>query len=129
MIHPRNAALTDSFTGCKLLWIVDGATLRRFVTLYFMNGKLAIAVAHDARGGAGALSGACSFPAGKSLLRSNADGKSDGACAGIAEDSLYRLRVMTWPRSCLTETNAAVCQADPSEFIQLGSQSNNGKTR
>src|SRR6188768_2545263 len=47
MVFPRNDALTDNFSGCKLLWVVDGDKMMRFATLYFKNGKLAIAIAHD----------------------------------------------------------------------------------
>ena len=113
MVFPRNDALTDSFTGCKLLWVVDGDQTKRFATLYFKNGKLAIAVAHDVRDRAGTIEGACALPEGKSLLPKSGRQFSDAACKGFSEDSFYALRLPTWPRSCLTETRAAVCVADP----------------
>ena len=115
MVFPRNAALSDTFTGCKLMWIVDGAKLRRFATLYFRNGNLAIAASHDTRGDPGKLTGACAFPEGKSLLPRSGQQTRDAGCAGFSGDAFYALRVPTWPRRCLTDTNAAVCLADPRE--------------
>ena len=115
MVFPRNAALSDTFTGCKLLWIVDGTKRRRFATLYFRNGKLAVAAAHDPRGDPAKITGACGFPEGKSLLPTSGQQSRDAACAGFSGDALYALRVPTWPRQCLTDVNAAVCQAEPRE--------------
>ncbi len=113
MVFPRNDALTDGFTGCKLLWIVDGDQTRRFATLYFKGGKLAVAVAHDVRDSAGTLTGACAFPEGKSLLAQTGQRMADAGCAGFTGDGFYALRVPTWPRSCLTAPQAAVCVAEP----------------
>ena len=113
MVYPRNAALTDTFTGCKLMWIVDGSKAPRYATLYFENGKLAIAAAHDTRGDPSKLRAACAFPEGKSLLPKSGQQTSDIGCAGLAEDSFYALRVPTWPRLCLTDSAAVVCQEDP----------------
>ena len=113
MVFPRNDALTDRFTGCKLLWVVDGDKTMRFATLYFRNGELAIAVAHDVRDSAGAIDGACALPEGKSLLPKVGRKFPDAACEGLTAESFYALRLATWPRSCLTETRAAVCRADP----------------
>ena len=113
MVFPRNDALKDNFTGCKLLWVVDVDRMMRFATLYFRNGKLAVAIAHDVRDSAGAIAGACALPEGKSLLPKVGRQISDDACKGFAEDSFYALRLPTWPRSCLTDSKAAVCAADP----------------
>lgn len=113
MVFPRNDALTDDFTGCKLLWVVDGEKTMRFATLYFRSGKLAIAIAHDVRDSAGAIDGACALPEGKSLLPKVGRKLSDAACTGFSGESFYALRLPTWPRSCLKETQAAVCTADP----------------
>jgi len=113
MVFPRNDALTDNFSGCKLLWVVDVDRMRRFATLYFRNGKLAIAIAHEVRDSTGAIAGACALPEGKSLLPNSGRQISDAACKGFTEDSFYALRLPTWPRSCLTDTRAAVCVADP----------------
>ena len=113
MVYPRNAALTDTFTGCKLLWIVDGAKTKRFATLYFKNGQLAFGAAHDSRDELSKLTGACAFPEGKSLLLEGGRATSNAGCAGFADDSFYALRVPTWPRSCLADWGAAACVADP----------------
>ena len=113
MVFPRNAALSDTFTGCKILWIVDTDELRRFATLYFVDGRLKTAVAHDSRDSAAALEGACAFPEGKSLLPATGRQIDDSACKGFAEDSFYALRLATWPRSCLTNEKAAACKQDP----------------
>ena len=115
MVFPRNDALTDSFTGCKVLWIVDGVKLRRFATLYFKSGKLAIAAAHDIRGDPGKVTGACAFPEGKSLLPKDGPPSRDASCSGFSGEAFYALRVPTWPRRCLTDVDAAVCKADPRE--------------
>ena len=113
MVFPRNDALTDNFSGCKLLWVVDDDKAMRFATLYFKNGKLAVAIAHDVRDSAGAIAGACALPEGKSLLPKSGREISDEACKGFSEDSFYALRLPTWPRSCMKDPRAAVCVADP----------------
>ncbi len=113
MMFPRNDAMTERFTGCKLLWVVDGERMRRMATLYFKNGTLAVAAAHDIRDAAGKITGACAFPEGKSLPLRTGQPSSDGGCAGFPQDGFYALRVSTWPRSCLTAPRAAVCVADP----------------
>lgn len=113
MMFPRNAALSDTFTGCKLMWIVDGANLLRYATLYFKSGKLTVAAAHDTRADPNKLSAACALPAGKSLLPRSGQQISDSGCAGFTEDAFYALRLPTWPRACLTDVSAPVCQEDP----------------
>ena len=113
MVFPRNDALSDNFTGCKLLWVVDSDKRKRFATLYFTNGKLAIAIAHDVRDSVGSVVGACAFPGGTSLLPKGGQQVSDAGCRGFADDGFYALRLPTWPQSCLKETKAAVCLADP----------------
>jgi hypothetical protein len=107
-----NASLSDAFTGCKILWVVDTDQLRRFATLYFVDGKVRIAVAHDVSDST-ALAGACAFPVGKSLLPTKGRQIDDESCKGFVEDSFYGLRLATWPRSCLTSDKAAVCRGDP----------------
>ena len=113
MVFPRNAQLSDRFTGCKTLWIVDTDEIRRFATLYFVEGTLKTAVAHNSRDPAAPLDGACAFPEGRSLLPASGRQIEDSACRGFAEDSFYGLRLATWPRSCLTDEKAAVCRQDP----------------
>ncbi len=113
LVFPRNDALGDQYSGCKLLWIVDTDRTPRLATLYFEKGELARAIAHDTRDPSGAVAGACAFPAGRSLLP-NAEGRfSDSTCAGIAGEALYALRLATWPRRCMTTPDAAVCKGDP----------------
>ncbi len=114
MVFPRNSALTDTFTGCKILWLVDGSTTRRFATLYFKSGTLAIAASHDPRGEPGTLVAACAYPEGKSLLTTRGQTRAP-SCAGVTDEPFYALRLPTWPRLCLTDPKAAVCKADPSE--------------
>ena len=113
MVFPRNAQLSDTFTGCKTLWIVDTDEIRRFATLYFAGGKLKTAVAHNSRDPAAPLDGACAFPEGRSLLPTSGRQIEDSACRGFIEDSFYGLRLATWPRRCLTDEKAAVCRQDP----------------
>ena len=51
LVHPRNAGIAAGYTGCKMLWAAQGETKTvRFVSLYFKQGKLAVAVAHEAGG-------------------------------------------------------------------------------
>jgi hypothetical protein len=113
MVFPRNAALSDRYTGCKLMWIVDGEDFRRFATLYFSEGRLAVAVAHASRDPAAPIDAACAFPEGRSLLPRAGRQIDDAGCKGFIEDPFYGLRLATWPRSCLTNTEAAVCKQDP----------------
>ena len=35
IIHPRNDALTKQYTGCKMMWVVNGERHHKFATLYF----------------------------------------------------------------------------------------------
>lgn len=113
MVYPRNDALTDTFTGCKALWVVDLDNMRRLATLYFEKGTLTRAIAHDSRDPKGAIEGACDVVAGRSLLPDGGRRFTDAACKGFTGEELYGLRVPTWPRRCLTEPEAAPCKADP----------------
>lgn len=115
MVFPRNDALGDAYTGCKVLWVVDTDRMPRLATLYFDKGKLARAVAHDVRDAGAAPEGACAYPEGKSLLPDVGRKYTDDACRGANGEALYGLRVPTWPRSCLTTPDAAVCRRDPQE--------------
>ena len=112
LVHPRNAGIAAGYTGCKLLWAVQGETKAvRFVSLYFKQGKLAVAVAHDGRSPDGAVVGVCTFPGGKSLLPTGA--AADRACAGVPKEYYTMLRTPTLPRECLTNPRAKVCSARP----------------
>lgn len=113
MVHPRNDALTDRYTGCKALWVVDGDAMRRLATLYFENGTLARAVAHDARDPKGAIDGACDLKTGRSLLPNAGRRYTDAACKGFQGEDMYGLRVPTLPRRCMSDPDAAVCKQDP----------------
>ncbi len=113
MVFPRNDALGEQYTGCKILWVVDTDRTPRLATLYFERGALARAIAHDVRDPAGGVSGACSFPAARSLLPNTGGRFSDSACKGLTEESIYALRVPTWPRSCLTTPDSAICKDEP----------------
>jgi hypothetical protein len=113
MVYPRNDALPDTYTGCKLLWVVDGERYLRLATLYFKSGKLKTAAAHDVRDAAAELDAACAFPEGKSLLAETGIKMKDQGCAGFEREEFYALHLPTWPRRCLSQPDAAVCQQDP----------------
>jgi hypothetical protein len=113
MVFPRNDVLSKQYTGCKLMWIVNGEQRQRFATLYFEGGKLSIAAAHNTRDVSGKLDGACAFPPGKSLLPNAGRQFKDAACTGFANEAFYQLYLPTWPVVCLTDPNTAVCQQDP----------------
>ena len=113
MVYPRNDALSKQYTGCKSMWIVDGERYNRFATLYFKEGALVTAAAHNVREASGKLDGACAFPAGKSLLPNAGRQIGDSGCAGFADQPFFRLYLPTWPRICLTDPKAAICQQDP----------------
>jgi hypothetical protein len=50
LVHPRNAGLTDGYTGCKVLWVVDAPDrFHRLMVLYFERGKLRVAQGYDGR--------------------------------------------------------------------------------
>lgn len=113
IVFPRNDAITDRYTGCKVLWIAETDRTPRLATLYFERGALARAVAHDVRDPSDAVEGACALPAGKSLLPNAGRRYGDAACRGFAGEALYALRLPTWPRACMTKPDAPVCTADP----------------
>lgn len=113
MVYPRNDAITDRYTGCKLLWLADGDRMRRIATLYFAAGTLTRAIAHDVRDPDGGIDVACDLTTGRSLLPNGGRRADDATCRTMPRDELYGLRVATWPRRCLTEPDAAVCSADP----------------
>lgn len=113
MVYPRNAALNKQYTGCKLMWIVDGERPQRFATLYFVNGELSIGAAHNVRDAAGRLDAACAFPEGKSLLPEAGRQIKDAGCTSLAKEAFYQLYLPTWPSACLNDVKAPVCQQDP----------------
>ncbi len=113
IVHPRNDALPERYTGCKVLWVADVDRTPRLATLYFERGELRRAVAHDVRDPAGGVEGACAFPEERSLLPSSGRRMGDSACRGFSGEALYALRVPTWPLQCMTTPDAAPCKGDP----------------
>ncbi len=93
--------------------MVTGERPPRFATLYFKEGTLAVAAAHNIRDASGRLDGACAFPEGKSLLPNAGREIKDSGCTGFSKEGFYQLYVPTWPRLCMTDPKAAVCQQDP----------------
>ena len=113
MVYPRNDALSKQYTGCKTMWLVDGERFPRMATLYFKGGGLMTAAAHNIRDASGKLDAACAFPEGKSLLPNVGRQIKDAGCGGFSSEPFYRLHLPTWPRSCLADPKADVCQQDP----------------
>lgn len=113
MVHPRNDAITDQYTGCKILWVVDADRMKRVATVYFDRGVLSRVIAHDVRDPKGALEAACDLTVGRSLLPNAGRRANDAQCRTRPADELYGLRLATWPRLCLTEPDAAVCKREP----------------
>jgi hypothetical protein len=112
MVHPRNDAIGERYTGCKLLWVVDTDRIRRLATLYFESGVLSRAVAHDVRSANEGIEAVCDLKAGRSLLPLGGRKATDAACQGVRAEELYGLRVATWPRTCLRESDLAVCKGE-----------------
>lgn len=101
LVHPRNAQLPDSYTGCKVLWIVDAPDrFHRLITLYFERGNLRIAQAYDGRG-ATQPRATCTLP-----------GRAPG-CDGVESNPLAALKLPTWPRICMTRPDAPQCKKEP----------------
>jgi hypothetical protein len=113
VVHPRNDALTKQYTGCKAMWVVTGERHQRIATLYFKDGVLAVAAAHNMRDASGRLDGACAYPEGKSLLPDAGRQVKDSGCTSFAQDAFYGLYLPTWPMICLTDAKAAICQQEP----------------
>lgn len=113
MVIPRNAALPRDYTGCKVLWVLDGDRPLRLATLYFDGGVLRTALAHDVRSVGGTVDAACAYPAGKSLLPKAGRRMADSGCAGFGAEEFYGLHLPTWPRSCLSTPESDVCRRDP----------------
>jgi hypothetical protein len=102
LVHPRNQALPDGYTGCKGLWVVDAPDrIHRLMTLYFEAGKLRVAVAYDGRGETKTPRAVCTLP-----------GSSPG-CEDIDSNPLAALRVPTYPRACMDDPDKPECAEDP----------------
>lgn len=101
LVHPRNAALSDGYSGCKTLWVVHAPErIHRLMTLYFERGKLRVARIYDGRG-APEPRATCSLP-----------GPASG-CDGVESNPLTALRLPTWPRICMTRPEAPPCAKEP----------------
>jgi len=99
LVHPRNAGLSDRYTGCKTLWVVDAPDRYvRLVTLYFQEGRLRVAQSYNKDGSS---RGTCTLP-----------GRSP-ACEDVESNPMAALRLATWPRVCITSTHAPQCTKDP----------------
>jgi hypothetical protein len=114
IVYPRNSGITADYTGCKHLWVMQSDTaVGRFVTTYFKQGKLAVAVAHDNRSAAGTIVGVCTFPGGKSVFPKTG-AAADRACAGVPAEYYGALRMPTFPRECIANPKAKGCTDKPS---------------
>ena len=101
LVHPRNARLSDGYTGCKGLWVVDAPDrFHRLMILYFERGKLRFAQVYDGRGGS-QLRATCSWPG------------AAPACDGAESNPLTALKLPTWPRDCMTRPEAPQCAKEP----------------
>ena len=99
LVHPRNAALSDRYTGCKTLWVVDAPDrVIRLMILYFENGRLRVVRAFDKEG---SIRGTCTLP-----------GTAPG-CEGVESNPLTALQLPTWPRSCMDRPTDPQCAKDP----------------
>ncbi len=115
MVHPRNDAITDQYTGCKILWVVSSDRMKRVATLYFDRGVLSHAIAHDVRDPKEGIEVVCDLTAGRSLLPNAGRRADDAQCRTRPADELYGLRLATWPQLCLTKPDAAVCKREPQQ--------------
>jgi hypothetical protein len=113
LVYPRNDAISDRYTGCKVPWVADADRVRRIATLYFASGVLARAVAHDVRDANGAIDAACDLTTGRSLLPRAGRRATDTVCRATPRDALYALRLASLPRECLVDPDAAPCKAEP----------------
>ena len=101
LVYPRNAKLSDSYTGCKVIWVVDAPDrFHRLMILYFERGKLRVAQGYDGRA-ENQLRATCKLP--------------DAApeCAGVESHPLSALKLPTLPRNCMTRPEAPHCQKEP----------------
>ena len=102
LVHPRNAAIKDDYTGCKGLWVVDSPeNINRLMTLYFERGALRIVIAYDGRGESTEPRAKCVLPENK------------GNCGGVEGNEFAALRLPTWPRICMEKPDDPKCSAEP----------------
>ena len=101
LVYPRNASLSDDYTGCKVAWVVDSPDrFHRLMILYFERGKLRVAQGYEGRG-TNQLRATCKLP--------------DAApeCKGVESHPLSALKLPTLPRSCMTRPDAPQCRKEP----------------
>jgi hypothetical protein len=99
LVYPRNSALSDGYTGCKTLWVVDAPDrFIRMATLYFEQGRLRAAQSYNKDGSS---RGTCTLP-----------GQAAG-CEGVEGNPFTALRMPTWPRTCMERPNEPQCAKDP----------------
>jgi len=101
LIHPRNGALAEDYSGCKQVWIMrapgDTPLLMR---LRFAHGLRVMAQVFDGRGGT-------------TPRASCAAADTSAACADLADNPLAQLRVPTWPRACAVDAEQPECSQAP----------------
>jgi len=101
LVHPRNAALSETYTGCKQVWVMrppgDAALLMR---VYFEQGRRTSAQAFDGHGG--------QTPVADCKL-----GDRSASCAGLDDNPLAALYLATWPRRCADDADKPECARDP----------------
>lgn len=114
LVQPRNAAIKPGYTGCKAIWAMENEKKGiRFATLYFKDGRLALAVAHDRRSPDAAVLGVCEFPGARSIFPERGPA-ADRNCAPLEKEAFSRLMFPTWPRECLAGPKAHKdCQKPP----------------
>jgi hypothetical protein len=101
LVYPRSRALPPGYSGCKIFWVVQSPDrLTLLMRLYFSNGELALAEAHDGRGGPTPRA-TCAVP----------DHRPE--CQGLGENPLLALHTPTWPRACMDEPSLPACTGDP----------------
>jgi hypothetical protein len=101
LIHPRNAELSDAYTGCKHAWVVDTDRINRLMTLYFKKGHLRGVVAYDGRGETSEPRATCVLP------------RDAASCEGVDDNPLTALRVPTYPRRCMEKPDDPACAGEP----------------
>jgi len=101
LIHPRNAALADDYSGCKQVWIMrspgDTPLLMR---LRFERGARVMTEVFDGRGSMA--------PRGRCAVND-----TQAACADLADNPLAQLHVPTWPRACAEDAGRPECAQAP----------------
>ncbi|MCQ8102704.1 hypothetical protein NP590_01195 [Methylomonas sp. SURF-2] len=97
IVHPRNAALSADYTGCKSIWLADEtAGTPLLLRLYFEQGKLLALRNHRA-----AAPNECVRPF------------DSPACRDADANPLTTLYLATWPLACMEGSRRTDCSGDP----------------